>query len=197
MTFILKSIWESSQVLKKVFLALAILLVVQVSARDSTAVRWTFASDVSPWLMEGYSLKVGVQMQDKYEVSAEAFSISIPDFTINLNSKNEGLGWSEKVDFGGALYFDRKLTTSKSSFYFGGGLVYLKHIASLNELQFKYAQMEYLLRLSYQWHPFAKSGFYLQPYIALAGRHLLSGDNGAYELTPFLVIPSVYLSWKI
>jgi hypothetical protein len=197
MTLRLKLILESSQVLKSVFLALAILLVQQVSARDSTGVQWTFASDVSPWLMEGYSLKVGALIQDKYELSAELFSINIPDFTIDLNSKNQGLGWSEKVDFGAALYFDRRLTSRRSSFYFGGAVVYLKHTASLSDLRYEYSQMEYMMRLSYQWFPFAKNGFYVQPYVALAGRHHISGNNGTYELTPFLIIPSVYLSWRI
>ena len=170
-----------------------------VNAQDSLKTHFTTAIDVSPFSMGGYSFKAGIipKSCSKTEIAIEAFSMNIPDMVIDLNSKNANAGWDERVNNGLALYIDRKLGSKRSSFWAGAGFVYLNHDVDNKHVFFNYQQMEYLARVNYKWYPFGNSGFYVNPYIALAGRHKIGGDNGSYALTPFLVIPSVYLSWEI
>ena len=170
-----------------------------LKAQDTLKNHFTAAVDLSPFSFEGFSVKIGVlpKKVKQTELAFEVFSMSIPEAVINLNPKNANTGWEEKVKTGIAFYVDKKLGTRRSSFWAGFGGVHLNHSASNGTSVFHYQQLEYLLRINYKWFPFNKSGFYINPYIALAGRHKVGGENGAYALTPFLIIPSVYLSWEI
>lgn len=185
--------------MKTVLLTLFTVLTLSINAQDSLNTSYSLAADISPFSFKGYSFKVGIMAKlfPKTEFALEAFSMVIPNMVINLNSTNADAGWSEKVNNGLALYVDKKLTSGRSAFWAGAGFVYLNHTASRNKDLFNYQQMEYLARVNYKWYPFKHSGFYVNPYMALAGRHKVNGDNGSYALTPFLVIPSVYLSWEI
>ena len=185
--------------MKTLFIVLFSFLAACLNAQDSLKTNFTAAIDVSPFSMGGYSFKAGIvpKSYSKTEVAIESFAMNIPDMVIDLNSKNANAGWNERVSNGLALYIDHKLGSKRSSFWAGVGFVYLNHDIDNDHVSFNFQQMEYLARVNYKWYPFENSGFYVNPYMALAGRHKIGGDNGSYALTPFLVIPSVYLSWEI
>lgn len=185
--------------MKSLLLIAFLVLAGRLNAQDSLKTHFTLATDVSPFSFGGYSFKAGItpKKTPKMEFALEAFSMEIPEMVINLNSNNIDAGWEEKVDNGIALYIDKKLGSKRSAFWAGAGFVYLNHTAKNNLETNNYQQMEYLARVNYKWFPFEKSNFYVNPYIALAGRHKINGDNGNYALTPFLVIPSFYLSWQL
>ena len=173
------------------------LVVALTPAKGEQKNKLTMALDVSPFAFSGGSFKMGwvPATFSGSEFSLEWFSMEIPQLVVDLNSKNKGKGWKEKVDWAWALYYDQKWGESKNDFYYGLGFVYLKEEVKNDQL-FQYSQLEYLLRFSYKYHPFESLGFYLQPYVALAYRHKILGHTGTYSLQPFLVIPSMYLSWE-
>lgn len=170
-----------------------------LNAQDTISNHYTVAADISPYSFKGYSFKAGIIPKNlpKTEFALELFSMEIPELVINLNEQNADQGWSEKVNQGLALYYDRKLNSKRSSFWVGAGIVYLNHSATKTNTQYDYQQLEYLARLNYKWFPFKKSNFYVNPYCAIAARHKVAGNNCDYQLTHFLLIPSVYLSWEI
>ena len=132
----------------------------------------------------------------KYDLSFEVFSIEIPELVINLNPENKDKSWTEKVNYGIALYGDRKLGEKRNSFWAGAGLVYLNQTVDSPIEHNEYNQLEILGRIHYKWYPF-DNGFYVNPYFALAGRQKINGDTGSYKLAPLMGFLSVYLSWEI
>lgn len=165
--------------------------------QDSLKNHYTLSADISPYALNGYSIKVGIipKSLPSYDFSTEIFSMEIPELVVELNNKNKGQNWEEDVNYGIALYSDRKLGNKSNSFWAGIGLVYLNQTAK-NELESNsFSQIEALARVNYKWYPF-NNGFYVNPYFALAGRQKLNGNNGSYELSPFMVISSIYLSWE-
>lgn len=165
--------------------------------QDSLNHHFNFAADISPYAFNGYSIKAGIipKALPNYDFSAELFSMKIPELVVELNAKNKDQNWNEKVEYGIAIYTDRKISSNRNSFWAGLGLVYLNQSAN-NELESnKFSQFEALARVNYKWYPF-NNGFYVNPYLALAGRKKINGNNGSYELSPLMVISSIYLSWE-
>lgn len=185
--------------MKPIIILLFSLLAAQIKAQDTSAYHYTIAADLSPFAFNGYSIKGGFITKNlsKTEFAFEIFSMEIPDVVINLNKSNANKGWYEKVKLGNALYVDKKLGEKRNSFWIGGGLVFLNHEVKNTSVKTSFQQLEYLARINYKYYPFKTANFYINPYIALAGRHKIGGDNGNYSLTPFLLIPSVYLSWQL
>ena len=185
--------------MKSLYILLFSFLALYLNAQDSLRTNFTFAADASPFAFDGYSFKMGLIPKHipKTEVSLEVFSMKIPNMTINLNAENADKGWQENVNNCLALYTDRKLGSNRSSFWGGIGFVHLNHTVSKNNEAYDFQQLEYLTRINYKWFPFKKSNFFINPYIAIAGRQKISGNNGDYALSPFLVITSIYLNWKV
>lgn len=186
--------------MKQRFLILFLAIIAQnLFAQDSLKTKCSIAADVSPYAFSGGSIKLGIlpKKKPRTEFALEGFSMTIPNTVVNLNAKNSNLGWEERVNLGVAFYADKKLGAGKSGLWAGLGVVHLNQTVVQNRTTFHYQQLEYIARLNYKWFPFTHSRFYINPYVALAGRHKIGGDNGAYALTPFLIIPSVYLSWEI
>ena len=190
-----------SAVLLNRLLPTLLVLIIFSSATGQTSekTKYSLASDISPLVYNGYSLKLGIipKVYPQTELALEIFSLDIPELIIEANEANANKGWSEIVEPGIALYFDRKIGANQNALWVGGGIVYLNHFAHKQNEQNKFQQLEYLLRVNYKWYPFEDKGFYLNPYFAFAYRNKLSGDNGSYKLDSFLVIPSVYISWEI
>ena len=190
-----------SAVLLNRLLPTLLVLIIFSSATGQTSekTKYSLASDISPLVYNGYSLKLGIipKVYPQTELALEIFSLDIPELIIEANEANANKGWSEIVEPGIALYFDRKIGANQNALWVGGGIVYLNHFVHKQNEKNEFQQLEYLLRVNYKWYPFENKGFYLNPYFAFAYRHKVSGDNGSYDLNPFLVIPSVYLSWEI
>lgn len=187
--------------MKKLCAVILLFLVFRLSAQDSLKNNFTAAIDLTPFLLKGFSAKMGVipKVFSKTEFAFEYFSMLIPETVVNSTLENANEGWEEKIKTGFALYADRKLVSSsrRNAFWGGIGLVHLNQIATNENETFYFQQLEYLFRINYKWYPFKQSGFYINPYLAFAGRHKLAGDNGDYSLSQFLLISSIYLSWKI
>lgn len=169
-------------------------------SQDSRLIKLHMAKDISPYLMKGYSFRLGVSFHKKntYEFSLESFSMTIPTFIIEMNKNNTGESWNERVVNNLALYASRKLGQKRSSFYIGVGAVYLNHEVSRGTevMVHQFSQLEYMTRLHYKWYLFKNINLYLEPYIALAGRFKVSGCNADYSLTPFLPISSMYFAFE-
>ena len=184
---------------KTLIILILFMCFIKASSQDENKSIINLALDVTPFMYKGFSAKVGLvpKLHPKTDIALEVFSINIPESVINLNETNANKGWTEKVKPGIAIYYDRKLGEKKNSFWLGGGIVYLNHLANNQSENNQYNQIEYLLRANYKWFPFTEKGFYLNPYCALAYRHKVSGNNGSYALSPFLIIPSIYISLEL
>lgn len=169
-----------------------------INAQDTLKNRFAVSADLSPFYFNGYSAKVSYlpKKHPKTELAVEVFSMKIPDVVINLNKENTGKGWLETIKLGTAIYFDKKIGSKRNSFWMGGGLVLLNHEVQKLGIKNTFQQLEYLARINYKYYPFKTINFYLNPYFAIAARHKVNGSNGDYQLTPLLIIPSVYVSWE-
>ena len=178
-----------SAVLLNRLLPTLLVLIIFSSATGQTSekTKYSLASDISPLVQNGYSLKLGIipKAYPQTELALEIFSLDIPELIIEANEANANKEWSEMVEPDIALYFDRKIGANQNALWAGGGIVYLNQFAHKHNEQNKFQQLEYLLRVNYKWYPFEDKGFYLNPYFAFAYRHKVSGDNGSYKLDPF------------
>ena len=190
--------FEKKHIMKTLFTIITSLITLFSFSQDSLRNRYSVATDLSPYAFNGYSLKLGItpKSHPKYDLSVEVFSMEIPELVINLNSKNKDKDWKEKVNYGVALYGDKKLGEKRNSFWVGAGIVYLNQTVSNPIEHNQFNQLEILGRINYKWFPF-NNGFYINPYFALAGRQKIGGENGSYQLAPLMGFLSVYLSWEI
>ena len=184
---------------KTLFIFMFVLVCLTANSQEQTRSKVTLGLDLTPFIYNGFSAKVGIipKLYPRLAIELEVFSINIPESVINLNEANANNNWVEKVQPGIVLYADRKLSENKNSFWLGGGVAYLNHNAKNTIENNQYQQLEYLLRINYKWFPFVDKGFFLNPYCALAYRHKVSGDNGGYNLSQVLIIPSFYASWEL
>lgn len=179
------------------FLAICLL---SMSQERPDRQHYTLAFDVSPFAMNGYSIKASCipANRQKMEFHAELFALNYPKLLIGQHPSNNPDELKVEVNYAFAIYADRKLTAQKNALYAGVGGVYLDERAIGLNATDNYNLIEFLARLHYK-HYWPNSNFYFNPYLAFAYRSKMDTTGSAasgYTLVKFISLASVYIGYE-
>ena len=170
-------------------------------ADRSRASHLTVATDLSPWLLSGFSAIVGYEPAGApaWRVSAELWSMSLPSFAIELAEQNVGEGWSHHVSVAGALTLDRAIADTG---WRVGGLVNVMRarVDRGTAAQAELTVAEVLVRGGYRWLPLGQHGPSIEPWLGVgpqvAATTLPVVDGQRYALAPVQLIATVHIGWR-
>ena len=164
----------------------------------------SLSTDSLTWAIDGYSAIATYEhaTSPKLRFHAEVFGIALPESIIDSYEPNHGEGWRRRIDAAFMLSVDHHPFAELKGLHWGAGFnvqrstVSRAGFASSEE----YDTFEPIVRLGYQWFPFAPSGLFITPYAALGFPIHLSEpdaiDGEVYEEAAVLPVASVQLGWR-
>ena len=157
------------------------------------------ASDITPWMLRGYS---AVAMVDSapWRVSGELWGMDLPSALIEQNTENAEEGWARRVNAGLALTVDRHLgRRPDNQGWHVGLLLNAFHSTVTRQAQSgRFWSVEALGRGGFRWFPSEQERFFVNPYAALGPLVGLDTPRVAGERfveVPYQAVATVQLGW--
>lgn len=151
--------------------------------------------DPMPFIFGGYSFSVRYARRHLPHWSAmgSVFSSDFPDGMLSTTNRDAGWG-SFHFRASQALFVDYNFSGTGRGFFAGPSVfVYNNEVTyePTGELH-AFTSIYPNVRLGYTWFPFAKSGFYLSPWMNL-GRETMIGAQGASEAPEYVLDDVKYI----
>ena len=157
------------------------------------------ASDITPWLLGGYSAVVSVDLDAGWRMTGEVWGMDYPSLLVELTPANQGEGWSRTVTFAGAGYVDYHPSGEGRGLHVGGAVDLLKSRVSRLDDSDTFWSFEALVRVGTRWFPWDE-GLFLNPYAAVGplfalGPPALAAGEPFVE-SPVQALATVHLGWR-
>ena len=182
----------------------------QVASADEGAgaaahkgLRLSVASDVTPWLLEGFSVLGMVEAPSlpHWRFSVEVWGMALQDWMIELDEANVGEDWAQRIDYALALYADYHPRDDGAGSHLGLAVnaMHSKVRRGTSEPSEMWA-LEVLLRAGYRWFPVPGWGLFLDPWLGLghvtvlAAPHPIDGER--LEVPSVQGLATVHLGWR-
>lgn len=191
-----------------------------VQAQDSTMKseqRSTFSIEIDPFVpivLHGFS---GHVMWKPKKSNHFVFGLAIiiggelPEFIINLNSKNKDMGWNYKINQGLGLEMEYYYKNANKSWFSGLQLITQEinltndNVPSVDEHRTNIGMV--VITTGYKWYPFKKEHFYLKPWAGIGFSGVLNGAFSSevipntnvgtytYDLAPITPYAALHLGY--
>ncbi len=162
------------------------------------------ATDVTPWLLDGYSAIVMAEGKDlgPWRLTAEVWGMKMPQFHIELATGNQGEDWQRRVDWAAVLYGDYHLGEAGMGWHVGGVVHLMKSTVTRTGRsgQGKLQTLELLARAGYRWFPLEGQGLFLNPWLAAGYLHVIETPKAVagevFEELPVQFLGTMHVGWR-
>jgi hypothetical protein len=182
---------------------LTLLAWISTAAADNTAL--SIASDVTPWLLNGYSAIVMLEPKNTphLRLGAEAWGMRFPEAFIELVPENEGLGWHRDIDAALAIAADFHPAGGGRGWHAGLIVNTMRSTVSRDGYnnQTSFWTTELLPRVGYRWFPLPDRGLFVNPWLGAGLLKQLSEPSaiGGATYTEPLIQPlgTIHVGWRL
>lgn len=195
--------------MRKMLFAILTVATINVSAQDDslTPERQSYLSievDPTPFIFGGYSfsLKYSPVCNNHVSIMGSVYSSSLPDKLLSKENYDKDFR-DVKLNTSYALFADYFLKSNHTGFHFGPSAFFYSKTVGLNEstsiLDFKSVYPN--IRVGYVYKPFAKSGFYLNPWFNVGKEFIVDGssiiEGKHYSTGGISYIVAIHLGYKV
>ena len=193
--------------IKEIVLAVGVFLFLSQKALSLSPVanceaedyQYSIGTDVSPWMMEGYSFLYS-SLSGNCRLTLETWEIVFPQGFIDLNKHNKAEDWRRKAT-GVSLYLDTFYTAQDEKWY--SGLIFSTFRSSLSRIDHtkekSYRSYEILLRFGYKYHITKQLSidpwFALGPIVTDGKEPKIFGET--FQESKFQVLATMHVSYKL
>lgn len=161
--------------------------------------------DVEPaaYVLRGYSvhLRAVTPWQPRLVAGIGAYGFDMPRMMVDLASDNRDEPWDVRLTAGGNVFADYFLGAHPDHGWLAGAqLGVQRYRLRLAGDEGAVTTLLVMARVGYEWHPWARRGFYLFPWLGAALGPELGGDTAVggedYALPPIVPYGAVELGWR-
>jgi hypothetical protein len=185
--------------MKRALVAAAVLAL----AGTARAERPDLRVDVEPaaYVLRGFSvhLRAAVPWQPRLVAGLGAYGFDMPRLLVDLAPGNRDEDWDVRLFLGSNVFADYFFGESPRDGWLAGGQIGIQHFrARLAGEEEVVVTLVFMARVGYEWHPWARSGFYLFPWLGAAYAPEIDreGDDLGYETPPVTPYGAVELGWR-
>lgn len=142
--------------------------------------------DPSTFVFKGYGVHLRWQPKssDHLLVGAGAYALNMPDFLVDIDKANRGLGWDVRLNQGYGLFGEYFFSEVNKKWFTGLQLGMQEHIITNSAIEGKAKYWNSLAMVygGYSWQPF-DFDFYIKPWAGVGYVNKVSGSNEIGDLT--------------
>lgn len=190
--------------LQKLLMFILFSLMSSVLSAQTNKGKSEFSVEIDPatFLFKGYGfhLRYKPASSNHYLFGLGTYAMDFPSILVDLNDKNEDLGWDVRLNQGIGLFGEYHFSKVHKKWFVGTQLAvqeyHIKKDSFDGESSFKTSL--YMLYGGYTWHLF-DSRFYVKTWAGFAYTEKISGSNSLgnaiYDVAPILLFSAVHLGY--